>query len=235
MKNLLIDYSNQNSLGSRFRRKRFERIESLIGQVLETKSDCSILDIGGTVRYWNLMKAEILEKCTITIVNLEVAKGANPRAGAPEVGEFVFAVGDGRDLSGFRSNQFDIAHSNSVVEHVGTYSDMKRFAAETMRVGRAFYVQTPSIWFPIDPHYGMPVFHWLPLPLRAFVLSRFNVGFQKKRATYEQAMDYVEFVNLLDREGLRTLFPSSSICSERFLFLTKSLISTGSVADSDDQ
>src|SRR3546814_10323990 len=67
---------------------------------------------------------------------------------------------------------FDIAHSNSVIEHVITWDNMKNFARETRRVAAWHYVQTPYFWFPVDPHfYKLPFYHWLPRPLRAKLRS----------------------------------------------------------------
>ena len=66
---------------------------------------------------------------------------------------FSFVEGDGRNLSNFGDKTFDIAHSNSVLEHVGNWEDMHRFAGEIARVGRKYFVQTPSFWFPVAVSY----------------------------------------------------------------------------------
>jgi hypothetical protein len=52
-----------------------------------------------------------------------------------------------------------------VVEHIEP-ARRARFAAEVRRVARGWYVQTPAIAFPLDPHSLLPFAHWLPSALR---------------------------------------------------------------------
>jgi SAM-dependent methyltransferase len=65
----------------------------------------------------------------------------------------------------FEDDAFDLAYSNSVVEHVDPVRRV-RFADELKRVAKGWYVQTPAIAFPLDPHSLLPFAHWLPIPLR---------------------------------------------------------------------
>jgi hypothetical protein len=71
---------------------------------------------------------------------------------------------DGRTLP-FADREFDVAHSNAVIEHVGPIADQQRFMSELVRVGRRGFVATPNRWFPIESHCRLPVVHWLPRPL----------------------------------------------------------------------
>jgi hypothetical protein len=224
----LRDYSNPNSLGSKLRRKRFKYIEELVRQVLSNNAECKIVDVGGTANYWNLMTPALLAKCRITISNVETIKwGADPKESTPKLGVFDFHCGDGRDLREFETNEFDIYHSNSVIEHVGNYDCMSMFAAEARRVGRLYYVQTPNLWFPIEPHIGAPLLHWLPKPLRAKLMTQFDIGFHKRFTTLSEAYSYVDFIELINSDSMLSLFPNGYLIKERFLLLPKSLISIG--------
>jgi Methyltransferase domain len=70
-------------------------------------------------------------------------------------------VADGRVLP-FEDQEFDVAFSNAVVEHVGGRDDQERFCHELARVARRVFVTTPNRRFPIDPHTLLPFAHWLP-------------------------------------------------------------------------
>jgi Methyltransferase domain len=65
---------------------------------------------------------------------------------------FRILVGDGCKLN-IPDESYDIAHSNSVIEHVGSWERQKQFASEIRRVGKSFWVQTPAREFFIEPHY----------------------------------------------------------------------------------
>ena len=227
----LRDYSNPDSLGSRLRRKRFRHIETLVKRVLSVQDECKILDIGGTARYWNLLSPELLAKCAITISNLEKVRGGDPSKNIPAKGIFKFHCGDGRNLYDIVENQYDISHSNSVIEHVGTIADMQRFSNELVRVGRYYYIQTPNVWFPIEPHYGVPFIHWLPTPLRVWLLTKWNIGFLKRYPSLQAAYRYAERINLIDYKTLKCLLPDGDTRKEKFLLVTKSIISIGPRAE----
>jgi hypothetical protein len=99
---------------------------------------------------------------------------------------------------------------------------MAAFAAHARRVGRSYYVQTPAFWFPIEPHFGMPVFHWLPESTRTAWLMRRSVGHFPKTESLDMAMRFVQSHRLLDRKQVQHLFPEAEIVSEKLLGLTKS-------------
>jgi hypothetical protein len=68
---------------------------------------------------------------------------------------------DGRRLP-FADDEFDVVHSNAVVEHVGAYPEQQQFVRELVRVARSGFVTTPNRWFPIESHCKLPLVHWLP-------------------------------------------------------------------------
>jgi hypothetical protein len=65
----------------------------------------------------------------------------------------------------FADGEFDLAYSNSLIEHLPPAA-RAAFAAEVRRVARGWWVQTPAYSFPIEPHALLPAAHWLPVPLR---------------------------------------------------------------------
>lgn len=62
----------------------------------------------------------------------------------------------------FKDNQFDIAWSNAVIEHVGDYERQLHFLKEINRTCKRVYITTPNRWFPIEVHTRLPLLHYLP-------------------------------------------------------------------------
>jgi SAM-dependent methyltransferase len=114
----------------------------------------------------------------------------------------------------FDDDQFDVAYSNSVVEHLPP-EKRAAYAAELTRVGRCWFVQTPNAAFPIEPHALLPFVHWLPRRLGR-ALWRLGVS-----------GDPYDDVRLLGIGELRQLFPDAVIVRERVGPLTKSFVAVG--------
>ncbi len=134
-----------------------------------------------------------------------------------------FIKGDARDLSPITDHSYDIAFSNSVIEHVGTWADMLRMANEVRRVAVRYIIQTPYYWFPIEPHMRMPLMHWLPESLSYRIVMVHKCGFFEKQSTVLGAMTVVQDARLLDIGQMQALFPDAVIHKERFLGWVKSL------------
>jgi hypothetical protein len=122
--------------------------------------------------------------------------------------------GDGTQLR-FADREFPVAYSNSVIEHIPK-TLQRAFADEVSRVGERYFVQTPNRWFPIEPHYQVPFFHFLPERIRRALNKRFTLGFQPR--------GYWEEITLLSARDLKRLFPDAEIHRERVFGFTKSLM-----------
>ena len=119
-----------------------------------------------------------------------------------------FVQADAAEALPFLDDAFDLAYSNSVVEHIAP-ERRARFAAELRRVARGWYVQTPAIGFPLDPHSLLPFAHWLPPgPRRRY----WRLG----------AQGHWEDIALLGRREVEALFGPAR--SERVGPLTKSWV-----------
>lgn len=214
------NYSSPKSIGARLRARRTAWLIHMIIKNFSRYGAVNIIDIGGTRTYWNVIPKEILtnNKVTITILNL-------PGAPLPKNDEiYRFVEGDGCDLGQYENNQFHIAHSNSVIEHIGNWNKMKNFASEIRRVARDLFMQTPYFWFPVEPHFMTPFFHWLPAPVRVSLLMRFSLGHYPRARNINDAIRAIEGIALLDMKMFTELFPDATIFKERILFITKSLI-----------
>ena len=214
------DYGNRRSLGFRFRAHRIRRFLGLIDGMQPTTEPVRILDLGGTRTYWQIVPEALLaeNRLAITIVNLPGELSDR------EDSVFRFVSGDGCDLSSFDDNSFDVVHSNSVLEHVGDWSRMKAFAHEIRRLAPRYFVQTPNFWFPVEPHFMFPFFHWLPEPVRVRMMLLTGLGHYAQAHSVDGAVTAVQSARLVNRRMMSSLFPDAAIFTERVALLPKSLM-----------
>jgi len=179
----------------------------------EFRDCCTVLDVGGNAEFWN----HVDFPAQITLLNI---------VGAPDhlPPRFTYIRGDGRQ-TGLGSGSFDLVFSNSVIEHVGTLDDQRRFANELLRLGRRLYCQTPNKWFPIDPHFLSPFVHWLPLGWFTYFVHRyFTIYGLATKPDRRGCSDLLASIRLLNRKELAQLFPGCRIKTERFFGLPKSFV-----------
>lgn len=216
----LYDYDNPRSLGNVLRRRRGRALARLIEACRARRGRVRIVDLGGTERYWTMLGPDLLagSNATVTIVNLHPVQGSTD-------GTFTHVAGDACDLSRFADGSFDLVHSNSVIEHVGDWDKMEAFARETRRLGTSYYVQTPYFWFPIEPHFRVPFFHWMPESWRLRLFMNMHLGHSKRRcSTVGEAVRLCRSARLLDLAQMRYLFPDSAIGFEWIGPVPKSLV-----------
>ena len=209
------DNTNEQSVATRLRRQRFQ---ILLTMLRDSPGPLSILDIGGTPEYWDMMLAGVSPRPPfhITLLNLEASAVSRPDVTA--------TVGDGRAMSQFADKQFDIVFSNSTIEHVGSFADQGRMASEVRRIGKQYYIQTPNRYFPIEPHFVFPLFQFLPIKLRAWLLQHFNLGWHERIQDRQAALREVSSIRLLSRGEFQQLFPEARIFDEKFYGWTKSFV-----------
>ncbi|WP_315820530.1 methyltransferase domain-containing protein [Paraflavitalea speifideaquila] len=111
-----FDPRNSASINQYFRRKRFKFFSDLIERV---PKPLQILDIGGHQSYWEQMGFINNKDIHITLLNLEAEPVVLPG--------FSSVVGDATDLKEFKDKSFDIVFSNSVIEHLFTLENQKRW------------------------------------------------------------------------------------------------------------
>ncbi len=138
---------------------------------------------------------------------------------------FTSVVGDACDLSEYEDDQFDIVFSNSVIEHLFTFENQTLMANEVRRVGKNYIIQTPNRYFPIEPHWMVPLFQFIPFRLRVFLTNNFTLGHYPKTKNYDKALMRVKEVKLLTKKEMKMLFPDGLIYEEKILGLIKSLTS----------
>lgn len=169
-----------------------------------------IIDLGGTVEFWRDFPVPL----NLTIVNLP---GSIPKEIVASKHDVTLIEGDACEV-GFASDMnFDIAFSNSVIEHVGDASYRKRMATEVLRLAPSYWVQTPSIWFPIEAHCNMPFWWFYPQRLQQWFISRWK---EKLPAWTEMVLG----TTVLRKSELYELFPECNLWTEWKLGFPKSYV-----------
>ena len=198
----LRTWASGSATVQRWRRGRYELFE----QLCRLQPDDRIVDVGAG---WG---AALERYNTVNpIVAVDLKPDTSQWLGSANV---TALQADGTDLP-FEDGEFDVAFSNSVIEHVPKRLQ-PAFAAEIERVAGRFFVQTPNRWFPIEPHYQLPLFQFLPERVKKALNRRYTLGWQAKGQWEE--------ITLLSAGDLRRLFPGAEIHREKVFGLTKSLI-----------
>jgi ubiquinone/menaquinone biosynthesis C-methylase UbiE len=209
----ILDYESDRSLPTKMRRSRFKLFLNLLKSV---PKPISILDVGGTEKFWKMMAFTNPDQIHFTLLNLKM-----PAISLPN---FMGITGDATSMSSISDQQFDVVFSNSVIEHVGDFNQQRLMASEIQRVGKRYFVQTPNYYFPIEPHFLFPAFQWLPKKLRFWLIQNFNLGHIKRISDPTKAKEMVNSTRLIKRRELLILFPDSIIIEEKYLGLVKSFI-----------
>lgn len=166
-----------------------------------------VIDLGGTPEFWAGCPVPV----EITVVNLP---GFNAVKQTPE--NIVLCDGDACNTD-FADHSFDIAFSNSVIEHVGNEAKQRQMADEARRLAPAYWVQTPSIWFPIEAHNHMPFWWFYPSHIQRYFI-------RKWRRKLPEWTEMIETTRVLLRSSLRRLFPDGEIWTERKFGFPKSYV-----------
>jgi hypothetical protein len=173
-----------------------------------------ILDIGGRETYWKQLGFTDPNLVRITMVNKEPVTSTLPN--------FTFLSADAAELP-FPDKSFDIAFSNSTIEHVGNFERQRLFAKEVERVGKRYFVQTPNMFFPIEPHFVFPLFQFLPTMVQIWLLTHFALGNFPRLPNATIAKEEIDGVALLSEKQMKELFPGARVYREKLLGLTKSI------------
>jgi hypothetical protein len=217
----LADNTDPDSFASRLRRRRteiFVREVDRVTQRTEKEGPVRILDLGGTLGFWRVVGLLGDDRYEITTVNID---------GEPfQESNVVGVIGDATNLSDFGDRSFDVAFSNSAIEHVGAERQQAMVEEMYRTAERLVFLQTPCRGFPIEPHFHFPWFGLIPFEGRVWLVQHLALGWGHQRQVgREAAVERVRGVELLSRRRLMALFaPSARLEHERVLGWAKSFI-----------
>jgi hypothetical protein len=206
----VVDDANARSFTHRMRNRRFAWFEERAARL---GTPLRIIDIGGTTAFWEQRGWADRPGVEITLVNLKDEPQRRENI-TPTVGDACRLEHD--------AGSFDLAFSNSVIEHLFTFGRQAAMADEIRRVARAYWVQTPNKRFPMEPHFLAPGWQYLPMRVRVAAIQRWRVGQRGPCPDPQHARATVAEVRLLTRSELQILFPRAELVPERLGGLVKS-------------
>lgn len=223
--------SSLNKHFLKFSQKSREKRAKLFRENFEIREDTLILDIGSedgsNINF-------VLQETRFRAENVYIAdidKSAIEK-GEKEFGFKSILLDESGKLP-FADEFFDIVYCSSVIEHATvaknemwniksgkhfreiSFETQKKLAEEIRRVGKSYFVQTPSRNFPVESHSWLPFVAFLPRPMLLKTLKASNRFWIKKTIP-----DY----NLLDKKEMKKLFPEAEILTEKKFGLVKSII-----------
>lgn len=209
----VADVNSSGSYSNKLRSLRFAHFKSLLEEI---PKPIKIIDIGGTLSYWEQRGWLNKMGVYITIINLHTDEIAD--------GNITVKSGNALDLSEYSDKFFDVAYSNSVIEHLYDLDKQLQMAKEVQRIAKSFWIQTPNYWFPIEPHFHIPGWQWLPKKIRVALLMRIRCGWRGPVNDRKEAEELVNEVRLMTMREFRMIFPDVNLWKEKFFGLNKSLV-----------
>lgn len=213
----IFNYKEGRGAAFHFRQKRGALFKEFVGKNFAARPSLRIIDLGGTEEFWISVGYDYLRERNIFIdlLNVFPVEVKNPDLFRAIQGDACTFVPDDR---------YDLCFSNSVIEHVGEMRRILGFRDTVNRVADSYFIQTPNFYFPIEPHFVFPGFHWLPKAVQVILARKFSLGHMPKSPDLLEAYLSVESCNILRRSVFEAVFPDADIVPERFLGFCKSMI-----------
>jgi SAM-dependent methyltransferase len=185
---MLFQFANNRDPASYASKLRLQRNQWFASLIADLPRPLSILDVGGTEKVWETVGLAGDPTVRVTLVNVEPVLTMHSNIQS--------VLADARDLRQFADSHFDVVYSNSVIEHVGRFNNMKRMADEVRRVGKRYFVQTPNRYFPMEPHFLFPLFQFMPRAVRVSLVRFLHLSWIDRQPTWNAAWEAVDSINL---------------------------------------
>lgn len=195
-------------------RFRARRADELLRRFPDLRS-MRVIDLGGSLTFWENFASQERPR-DLTIMNLGPVR-ANLSTPTLIQGDACSAD------TMFEPEAFDLVVSNSVLEHVGGHHRRQQFANAVEHLATRHRIQTPNLYFPLEPHWLFPGMQFLPFDARVAVARHWHFGHVRAQS-HKEAVEEVSACELISRSQLRALFPTSEIWTERVFSLSKSLV-----------
>ncbi|MCP3733215.1 hypothetical protein M9978_22685 [Sphingomonas sp. MG17] len=194
----------KQGLQAHWRRRRM----AVFAEAIRAAPAASVIDIGGLPELWRLVP----RRPKVTLLNLP---GSFDQLTEEQRSGFDFIEGSIFEHAEVTVN-FDIAFSNSVLEHIGPSDKQSRFA-QIVSKAPAYWIQVPSPSFPIEQHCHAALWWQRGDRLREKAMRRWCIRGDEVSARF------MRDTRPIYRSTLARLFPDANIASERVCGFEKSL------------
>jgi ubiquinone/menaquinone biosynthesis C-methylase UbiE len=183
--------------------RRKSRVQFMLSKVVVT-NNMKVIDIGCGVdgRSFDDYVPNAWEITGVDIQPEQRVHHRHPR--------FSYVQQDAQNLSRFRKDEFDLAVSVGMLEHITEESAFKRIVSEIRRVAKQYIVVVPYKYCWIEPHYGVPFFPLFPYSMKLAIVKALNLSNHRKFVTTDR-----EYINKnyrwLSNSQYRQEFPDSKI------------------------
>ncbi len=197
----------RNIIYSVMRKSREKKLNQLLNYLKPTKTDL-FLDVGASNNTKSPVENYVIMRYPYqnNITTLSIYELPQLNKDYPHIKTVIY---DG-NIFPFKDKQFDLVHSNAVIEHVGEWERQKFFLSEMNRVSRKGFLTTPNKFFPFELHYKVPFLHWMDnkkfkriADKYIYDMSNFPVSLLRKK----------DLIQLAEETGL----PNYIILNNRFL------------------
>jgi hypothetical protein len=202
------------------RGQRNKRFRAFLDELRPAESGrlIKVLDLGGTVPFWQAWNITAHDKLHLTLVNDHISDAENDVES-----ETPFIANRRSDVltltkDDFRS--FDLIFSNSMIEHLSSWHAQRELADRIGSSEVPYFVQIPNKYAPIDPHIPrlyLPFFGAYPKPVQAQIITfkSFGPDGRKPASLAEAYESFLNHYNPLGVRDVRELFPDAKVEFER--------------------
>jgi hypothetical protein len=193
---------------------------------LDTLGRLRIIDIGGTVPFWeDWWKLTDADRLDVTLINIH-ATDVSVRGRTPKYKCITDVNRDATTLTANDFQHFDVVFSNSFFEHLANLEARALLAASILASGVPFFIQVPNKYSPVDPHFPFapPFFAAYPTSIRTRLCTLSSFGSGWRAPSLAAARKAAQFYNPLGPRDMRKLFPGAIIAIERPFFVPMSIL-----------
>jgi hypothetical protein len=195
---------------------RSQRGQRFRAYVREMRWPLRILDLGGTVRFWEAWDIGSQQDVVVTLINNHAVDPTN-RGVVSSCKNIIDVNADVTAITVDYMRRFDLVFSNSVIEHLPSAAEQVAVAGTISASGRAYFIQTPNKYAPIDPHFPrpyVPFFAAYPRHLQARLLTWTDLGSGWRSPNMEMSLTRMASYLPLSVADVRALFPDAEIVME---------------------